>query len=142
MGGLRRGCVGLGLLLLLAGCSNDADYNRRPYSQDGRIDGGLASAEEDMIQSIAAGRTDLILRNMTAPRGQARMKRFLQAYGNHPARAAGDEPVGEDPRLGDQYITVSCALGKTQRVGLAWGWLDAAWRAYPLYHYFPLGRCG
>jgi hypothetical protein len=95
-----------------------------------------------MIRSIAAGRTDLILRNMTAPRGQARMRRFLQSYGDHPAKAAGGEVVGEDPHLGDQYITVTCAPGRTQRVGLAWGWLDGAWRAYPLYYLFPLDHCG
>jgi hypothetical protein len=137
---LRRGVAGLGALLLLVACSS-SDARRRPYS-NGHIDSALASAQRDLVESLRAGRSDQILQQQTAPQLRDRMERFLRSYGGLPVRPAGRDSVGEAPFVSGQYLAVSCTPEKRQRVGLAWAYIDDGWRAWPMYHFFPLDHCG
>jgi hypothetical protein len=83
-----------------------------------------------------------ILQQQTAPQLRDRMERFLRSYGGLPVRPAGRDSVGEAPFVSGQYLAVSCTPEKRQRVGLAWAYIDDGWRAWPMYHFFPLDHCG
>lgn len=129
------------IAVLAAGCSGGNDYYQRaPYTQSGRIDSSLGSAERALAGQLARGDTTAILAGRTAPPWTQRMRVFLHSYADHPARVlrmtSGDDATAEERLL------ISCPHGIEQQVGLAWAWFDGAWRAWPEYHLFPITRCG
>jgi hypothetical protein len=129
------------MVLVLAGCTGHNDYyHRDPYPNGGRIDPSLASAERAMAGQLTRGDAAAILAGRTAPPWTQRMRVFLRSYAGHPTRvmrmSKGDDATAEERLL------VSCPHGIAQQVGLAWGWFDGTWRAWPEYHLFPITRCG